>query len=142
MCHSQTPIENENDHTSTSLLNAQRTKRVVQPKKATVEQSPAMKGKGKKILKVAPKVICKPHHRNKQGRTAMQSSDYKKTVDKKNDETRKELNILEDLWENHRDDMNADQKDLRFKLQRTISARESRLNKKQDETLYVEIIKN
>lgn len=72
----------------------------------------------------------------------MQSSDYKKTVDKKNDETRKELNILEDLWENHRDDMNADQKDLRFKLQRTISARESRLNKKQDETLYVEIIKN
>lgn len=72
----------------------------------------------------------------------MQSSDYKKTVDKKNDETRKELNILEDLWENHRDDMNAEQKDLRFKLQRTISARESRLNKKQDETLYVEIIKN
>ena len=72
----------------------------------------------------------------------MQSSDYKKTVDKKNDETRKELNILEDLWENHRDDMSADQKDLRFKLQRTISARESRLNKKQDETLYVEIIKN
>jgi len=46
----------------------------------------------------------------------MQSSDYKKTVDKKNDETRKELNILEDLWENHRDDMSADQKDLRFKL--------------------------
>jgi DNA primase catalytic subunit len=71
----------------------------------------------------------------------MQSEDYKKTVDAKNDKTRKELNILEDMWENDRDIMTSEEKDLRFKLQRTISARESRLNKKQDETLYVEIIK-
>lgn len=72
----------------------------------------------------------------------MQSKDYKKTVDAKNDKTREELNILEEMWEEDRDNMSADQKELRFKLQRTISARESRLNKKQDETLYVEIIKN
>ena len=91
---------------------------------------------------MTPKVIFKPHHRNKQGRTAMQSSDYKKTVDKKNDVTRKELDILEAMWENDRDNMTEDQKQNRFKLQRTISARESRLSKKQDETLYVEIIRN
>lgn len=60
----------------------------------------------------------------------MQSEDYKKTVDAKNDKTRKELNILEEMWENDRDNMTSEEKDLRFKLQRTISARESRLNKK------------
>lgn len=38
--------------------------------------------------------------------------------------------------------MTEEQKQERFKLQRTIAARDSRLGKKLDETLYVDIIKN
>lgn len=38
----------------------------------------------------------------------MQSKDYKKTVDAKNDKTREELNILEEMWEEDRDNMSAD----------------------------------
>jgi hypothetical protein len=151
MCHSQTPVGYENDHTSSTLLDTSKVskKKPVNPKKVTKSSVSEGKNlnKGKpdkktKTLKMTPKVIFKPHHRNKQGRTAMQSSDYKKTVDKKNDVTRKELDILEAMWENDRDNMTEDQKQNRFKLQRTISARESRLSKKQDETLYVEIIRN
>jgi len=62
-------------------------------------------------------------------------------VETKNEKTRKELDVLEDKWLNDRDNMTTEEKDLRFKLQRTISARESRLNKKEDESMYVDIIK-
>lgn len=71
----------------------------------------------------------------------MQSKDYKTQVETKNEKTRQELDILEEKWLNDRENMTTEQKDLRFKLQRTISARESRLNKKEDESMYVEIIK-
>ena len=62
-------------------------------------------------------------------------------METKNQKTRQELDILEDKWLNDRENMTTEEKDLRFKLQRTISAREPRLNKKEDESMYVDIIK-